>query len=240
MNCIICNNDIVILHTLYEYCPRCFHIQKKDMISEHTSEHVDTGGHVVGDISLRYHCKFFKHVETNHIVRLLEINSMDNYSEFIKNVNLKNYGCYLEGINLDINENSYSYDILYINNIFGFTYTPHLVISHIKSLVKNDGRIFITTYLPNFILNFDSIYISNRLDMKSIFNTNSMKCLCSINNVHLNNVLYAPKVGKNCLYEISLQPIDVNYMNIYEVLYDEICQDLYLQDTYTNFVNVHS
>jgi hypothetical protein len=226
MRCIICNNNITILHTFYEYCPSCFHIQKKNV------------GDV--DIPLKYHCKFFKNKTTNHIIRLLELNSSDTFSNFIKKIKLQSYECYLESINLEIDITDYKFDILYIHDVFGFTYTPHSIIQYIKQLVKNEGRIFIKTQLPNFILNLDSIYISNRLDIKSIFNTNSMKCLCSINHIHLNNILYIPQLGKNCLYEISLQPIDVNDMNLYDVLYNEISRDMYLQDTYTNFINLHS
>lgn len=225
MRCIICNNNIKMLHTLYDYCPHCFHIQKKN--NNET------------DINLKYHCKFYKEKNGNNIIRLLEINKEGKYSRFIKNFIPKNYECYLEGINLNMDTVQYKYDIIYVNEIFSFIYNPHSVIQNIKTLVNENGKIFITTYLPNFISNLDSINVSNRFNTKSIFNTNSMKCLCNINNINLNNVLYLPQFGKDCLFEISLTPNDVNYMNIYDVLYNEISRDIYSDNTYTQFLNLH-
>ena len=225
MRCIICNNTIRMLHNFYDYCPDCFHIQKKN------------SGEM--EPSLKYHCKFYKENNTNNIIRLLEINKYDNYSHFIKYFKPKNYDCYLEEINLDINITNYKYDIIYINDIFSFIYTPHNILQHIKTLTSEQGKMFITTNLPNFITNLDSIDVSNRLNTKSIFNTNSMKCLCTINNLHLNNALYLPQFGKTCLFEISLYPINVNIMNVYDVLYNEILNNIYSDSTYTQFLNLH-
>ncbi len=66
-----------------------------------------------------------------------------------------------------------------------------------------------------------------------------MKCLCTINNLHLNNALYLPQFGKTCLFEISLYPINVNIMNVYDVLYNEILNNIYSDSTYTQFLNLH-
>lgn len=225
MRCIICNNTIRMLHTFYDYCSHCFHIQKKN--SGETEP------------SLRYHCKFYKENNTNNIIRLLEINNDNNYSQFIRALKPENYECYLEGIDLDIDTVNYKYDIIYVNDIFSFIYTPHSILQHIKTLTSEQGKIFITSHLPNFITNLDSIDVSNRLNTKSIFNTNSMKCLCNINNIHLNNVLYLPQFGKICLFEISLYPVNVNVMNVYDVLYNEISKNMYCDSTYTQFINLH-
>ena len=113
------------------------------------------------------------------------------------------------------------------------------MIKNIKNITHISGKIFIKTYLPNFILNLDSINDSNHFNTISIFNTNSMKQLCNLNDIHLNNVLYQPRIGKICLYEISLEPFNTNYINVYDIIYDEISRNMYSIQTYSNFKDLH-
>lgn len=223
MVCIICNNvNTSVLHPLYDYCDSCFHIKKQ----EHSN------------IEIGYHCKFYKHNQTDEIIRLLEINDNITFSNFIRHLTPKNFSCYLEGTNIDLNT-TYKYDIIYVNEVFSFIHNPQEMIQTIKNATKISGKIFIKTHLPNFILNLDSIEQSHNLNTISIFNTNSMKQLCNLNYIYLNNIVYQPRIGKTCLYEISLEPFNTNYINVYDIIYDEISKDMYSVHTYTNFKDLH-
>lgn len=223
MVCIICNNiNTSVLHPLYNYCDSCFHIKKQEY----------------SNIEIGYHCRFYKHIQSNEIVRLLEINDNNTFSNFIRHFTPQNYSCYLEGININLN-NNYKYDVVYINDVFSFIDNPHDMIKTIKNITDIAGRIFIKTHLPNFIFNLDSIEKSNHLNTISIFNTNSMKQLCNLNYMYLNNAVYQPRIGKTCLYEISLQPFNTNYINVYDIIYDELSRDMYSVSTYSNFKDLH-
>jgi predicted AAA+ superfamily ATPase len=111
------------------------------------------------------------------------------------------------------------------------------MIKNIKNITHISGKIFIKTYLPNFILNLDSINDSNHFNTISIFNTNSMKQLCNLNDIHLNNVLYQPRIGKICLYEISLEPFNTNYINVYDIIYDEIYKSVSVNQKHYVFLD---
>ena len=124
------------------------------------------------------------------------------------------------------------FDIIIAQNVFAHIDNPNEFLNFCKQLTLKDSLILIQTSQKNMIINgeFDTAYHEHL----SFFNTNSMKYLCQTNNMILNRVDETPIHGTSYLFEVtSTQTID---NNVSEILYNEMINGLYSEETYKSYV----
>jgi 2-polyprenyl-3-methyl-5-hydroxy-6-metoxy-1,4-benzoquinol methylase len=151
--------------------------------------------------------------------------------------NKKNHDIYCEFFNTKtvskLRDKYGTFDIIIAQNVFAHINYPHEFLTMIKELMNDNTRLYIQTSQKNMILEnqFDTIYHEHI----NFFNTNSMKILCELNKLFLNNIEEAEVHGNSYIFIISKQKSKNSNLN--EVLEEEKNKGLYSLETYDLYKN---
>jgi nucleoside-diphosphate-sugar epimerase/2-polyprenyl-3-methyl-5-hydroxy-6-metoxy-1,4-benzoquinol methylase len=191
----------------------------------------------------------FEAIATNCNLKILRVGvdpAENIYENFSKDKNHDIYCEYFTQNTVDKLKARYgNFDIIIAQNVFAHIDYPSEFLDLCKQLTKNrqnkddynDGIILIQTSQKNMILNgeFDTAYHEHL----SFFNTNSMKYLCSLNDLVLNNVTEVSIHGTSYIFEITNKLIETDdkddVSNTVDVLYNEMVDGLYDIKTYKNY-----
>lgn len=123
------------------------------------------------------------------------------------------------------------FDIIIAQNVFAHIDYPKDFLNYAAQLMNNTSTMYIQTSQKNMILEnqFDTVYHEHL----SFFNTNSMKILCDLNNLILNNVHEHQIHGTSYIFEICKEP--TNFTNTQEILFEECSSGLYELETYYKY-----
>lgn len=123
------------------------------------------------------------------------------------------------------------FDIIIAQNVFAHINYPHDFLKFTKELMHDNSDLYIQTSQKNMILEnqFDTIYHEHL----SFFNTNSMKLLCELNDLVLNNVSENPIHGVSYIFKINKNSNDDS--NVILILNLEKEKGLYNLDTYYKY-----
>lgn len=236
MNCHVCStkNTEFLNYTNYKlyYCPCCFHIQCQNFVKKNKNYNFQTNDEKIflndkikKNIFLNsLHSKHFDILNISEISIDIEVNATEvNRNVTINNINEKNIN---DKISKKLKESYNSFDIIIDLNILDYSNNPNQILKNYEHLCNNETIIYINTK-KSPLINFDFPRYHNQI---SFFNINSMKYLCSQNNLIVNNVY---KENDNILFEISkMQKKDTNMI---KELLNEIEYEIYDDEIYKKY-----
>ena len=124
------------------------------------------------------------------------------------------------------------FDIIIAQNVFAHIDYPKDFLNYASQLMNNNSTLYIQTSQKNMIMEtqFDTVYHEHL----SFFNSNSMKLLCDVNNLILNNIHEHQIHGTSYIFEIGKLLTEMP-SNTQEVLFEEFTRGMYNMNTYDKY-----
>jgi len=242
-------------------CNNCYHLQLNTIVnpSKLFSNYLYISGisKTMNDYFDYFSLLTLKKFENNKIIKVLDIacNDCSQLDFFKKNCSIpiitvgvdpainiyqkitskKDHDVYCDFFSEEVAnklKEKYEYfDIIIAQNVFAHIDYPHHFLELTKSLMIDNTDLYIQTSQKNMIIEnqFDTIYHEHL----SFFNINSMKLLCEMNNLFLNNVNENEVHGFSYIFKINKIKDDNTNIN------DELNKEKYLYDlkTYDDYKN---
>jgi hypothetical protein len=258
-NCIVCNQTTSVFFNIGElpiddyyheiddisdtrdislyYCPNCFHIQANG-----TGKNIDLSF----DKQFLYNFAtysltrlgFFNHHQSdfkeNEQVRILIIDGsnsgIDEAYKYIENqwgVKFSLHVSTLKDFDQLLISSAETFDIIVCFN-FDHIVQIHETIGLLKHLLNKDGLLFLQS--KSNIYSLRSLFNGINCHRVSYFSINSMKKLCTDNDLYLNHIIDIE--SHYCVYEIANRIYD-SHLN--ELLYKDVTLGIYSDEYYTHF-----
>lgn len=267
MPCCICKNDNINNNFIYKdfvYCTNCFHIQKNNINPksvEYKNKRTKPNIHdeillkissylnfdiiekydeylkilIVNDTNYELSNKIYDKLSekiNKYKIKIISISPFYNSSFFSTQTHYKLN--FTDNITNMIKDNYDLFDIIILNTTLTNSIEPLNILNNCKKLCKN-GTLLISEHIHTNILT--SLELLNlKKNTNHIFNTNSLQTLCKIVNLQLHHIQ-----DINSFHFLSFliyNPLNNNLTEyITELLYEEITNNLYNEETYIYLSN---
>lgn len=230
------------------YCINCFHVQANGTGKDAPTKFDNSFLYNLAIYSLTRLGYFNNHqsdFKENEPVKILIVNGaggagrggsgaggcgQDEAYKYIESqwgVKFSLHTCTLQEFDKLLISSAESFDIIIFFN-FDHVFQIHETVGLLKQLLNKDGLLFLQS--KSDINSLRSFFNGINCQRVSYFSTNSMKKLCTDNEMYLNNVIDIE--SKYCIYEIANRVYD---SNLNDLLYKEMLIGIYGDEYYKQF-----